>query len=203
MSAAPVLNFPTLVLNRNWTPLQTTTCKEAIALVAKGSAHIVDPTTYEIHDLDSWHAASKATERFGNERIRSTFLSLAPPEVIVLSIYEGIGNRTVVFSRRNLFKRDQYSCQYCGKHPGLKNLTIDHVNPRSKGGKSTWENCVLACVKCNTRKGGRTPSEARMRILKKPRQPTWESVSDVLTTARRESWKKFISRAYWEVELEP
>jgi len=203
MSAAPSLQFPTLVLNRNWTPLQATTCKEAISLVAKGSARIVDPNTYDIHDLDSWHAVSKAKEQFSEVRIRSMLLSLVPPEVIVLTNYSGDVKRTVVFSRRNLFKRDRCTCQYCGIRPGTKNLTIDHVLPRSRGGRSTWGNCVLACIKCNSRKGSQTPEEAGLALLKRPRRPSWQCLVVPNPPAQRISWRQFLDRAYWEVELQP
>jgi 5-methylcytosine-specific restriction endonuclease McrA len=203
MSAAPVLQFPTLVLNRHWTPLEATTCKEAIALVAKGSARIVDPVTYEVHDLDSWHAVSKAKEHFSGVRIRSMLLSLVPPEVIVLTHYSGDVRRSVVFSRRNLFKRDRCTCQYCGARPGIRNVTIDHILPRSQGGTSTWENCVIACINCNSRKGGRTPDEAGMRLLKRPRRPSWQSLVADNSPPQSTSWRKFLDRAYWEVELQP
>ena len=133
-SAARLLEHQVLVLNARWTPIQVTTVKEAIGLVAKGSAFVLEPKTYERHDLFSWADVSKAKARLGDVVIRSPRLVLLPPEVIVLSKYEGQGERSVVFSRRNLFKRDRYTCVYCGSQPGPEELTIDHVNPKSKGG---------------------------------------------------------------------
>jgi len=106
----------------------------------------------------------------------------------------------VTFSRRNIFKRDHYTCQYCGAQPGSEELTLDHVLPRSQGGVSSWENCVLACMACNKRKADRTPDQARMRVRKAPVRPTWKPLyAD--HDARIESWSKFISEAYWNVTL--
>ena len=198
-----ILDRPTLVLNKSWTPIQIMTTRRAVGLVAGGSARVIDPMTYQIHDLDSWNSASAAREKLQCDRIRSMRLALEPPEVIVLTAYSGIGARSVVFSRRNLFKRDRFTCQYCGDQPGLKELTIDHVTPRSRGGVSSWENCVLACVRCNSRKADRTPREVGMRLLKEPRKPSWKTLFGVPARGRCESWKKFLSRAYWDVELEP
>ena len=135
--------------------------------------------------------------------IRSSYLALVPPEVILLSGYVGMAERSVVFSRRNLYKRDRYTCQYCGAQPGAAELTIDHVLPRSRGGVSSWVNCALACVSCNKRKANRTPSEAGMPLRKAPAKPSWRALSQIPPHVRRESWGKFLSRAYWEVELEP
>lgn len=202
MNAAKVLESPVLVLNRNWAAIQTTTVKEAISLVAKGSAKIIDPKTFEVMDLFSWDDVSKSRVKFGDAVIRSCHLALAPPEVIVLTNYDQLGERSVVFSRRNLFKRDRHACQYCGAQPGPEELTVDHVVPRSQGGISSWENCVLACVGCNRKKANRTPEKAGMKIRKAPRKPSWKALAHVSPHDRRESWDQFISRAYWEVELE-
>ena len=108
--------------------------REAIGLVAKGAALILEPETYRTHDLRSWDDVSRATARLGEAVIRSARLALLPPEVILLRGYEGAGARSAVFSRRNLFKRDRYTCQYCGAQPGPEELTIDHVLARSRGG---------------------------------------------------------------------
>ena len=202
MDSVAVLERPTLVLNRDWYPLLTTTTRQALGLVSCGAAKIVDPVTYVVHDLESWDAVTRAGERFERGRIRSMRLCLAPPEVVVLTRYKGIGSRTIVFSRRNLYRRDRYTCQYCGVRPGTSALTIDHVLPRSRGGTSSWENCVLACFRCNGKKGACTPKEARMRLPRAPEKPRWSAVR-IPVGERCESWSHFISRAYWDVELEP
>jgi 5-methylcytosine-specific restriction endonuclease McrA len=202
-SAARVLSRPVLLLNKRWDPISTTTVREAIGLVAKGSAFVVDPETFERHDLGSWGAVSKAARALGQDVIRSQHLAIVPPEVVVLSAYDGRGERSVVFSRRNIFKRDRYTCQYCGVQPGPENLTIDHIVPRSRGGISSWENCVLACLECNKRKADRTPEQAGMKLRKIPKKPSWRALAQVHPAVRRESWEQFLGRAYWEIELEP
>lgn len=203
MNAVKALELPVLVLNRRWEPIHLSSVREAIGLVAKGSAMIIEPGSCETHHLLSWNDVSKAKDRFGDVRIRSSKLALVPPEVILLTKYEKLGERSVVFSRRNLFKRDRYTCQYCGSQPeDHSELTMDHVLPRSRGGVSTWENTVLACVECNKRKADRTPEQAGMKLRKIPRKPSWKMLAQVAPKQRRESWKDFISRAYWEVELE-
>jgi 5-methylcytosine-specific restriction endonuclease McrA len=203
MNGADALRRPTLVLNRRWTPIRTATVQEAIGLVAKGTAMIIEPESFEEHDLFSWNDISRARERFGEVMIRSPRLALVPPEVILLKTYEGPGGRSVVFSRRNLFKRDRLTCQYCGLQPGPSELTVDHVVPRSRGGVSTWENCVLACVECNKRKADRSPAQAGLKLRRVPKKPSWKTLVQVPAPDRRESWDKFLSRAYWEVELDP
>lgn len=202
MNAAKVLEAPVLVLNRNWAAIRTTTVKEAISLVAKGSAKIIDPQTFETLDLASWDDVSKSRTKFGDAVIRSCRLALVPPEVVVLTNYDKMGERSVVFSRRNIFKRDRYTCQYCGAQPGPESLTIEHVLPRSKGGTSSWTNCALACLGCNTRKANRTPEQAGMTLRRVPRKPSWRALAQISPHDRKESWDQFISRAYWEIELE-
>jgi len=207
MGAATVLDRPTLVLNKNWQPLHATTVKEAIALVAKGSARIIESGTYQPHDLMSWADVSKAKIRYSDAVIHSARISIVAPEVILLTRYDGQGERSVVFSRRNLFKRDKYCCQYCNKQfrseNAMKDLTIDHILPRSRGGKSSWENCVLACVDCNKRKANRTPDEAKMTLRRDPKKPKWSAFDHIGPGRRFDSWKAFLDEAFWNVKLEP
>lgn len=203
MEALKTLDRPCLVLNRHWAPIQTASVKDAIGLVAKGSAFVIDPATFERHDLISWGEVSKVMKVVGEGLIRSQYLAIVPPEVIVLTAYEGRGERSVIFSRKNIFKRDRYTCQYCACQPGPEELTIDHVMPRSRGGTSSWENSLLACVECNRKKANRTPAEAGMTPRKVPKKPSWKTLTQVHPKMRRESWTQFLGRAYWEIELEP
>jgi 5-methylcytosine-specific restriction endonuclease McrA len=124
------------------------------------------------------------------------------PEVIVLVQYDRAPRRHVPFSRRNLYRRDHYTCQYCGSRPGTENLSIDHVVPRSFGGHTTWTNCVLACIRCNIRKSNRSPEKAAMRLLRKPFKPRWIPQVALPKGIVKRSWSQFISERYWEVELE-
>jgi len=96
-----------------------------------------------------------------------------------------------------------HNCQYCGSQPGPESLTVDHVVPKSRGGVSSWTNCVMACLECNKRKSNRTPEEARMKLRKVPKKPSWRALAQVPPRQRRQSWDQFISQSYWEIELEP
>ena len=122
------------------------------------------------------------------------------PEVVTLAEFDRLPSAAVTFSRRNVFKRDRFTCQYCNKQPGSDELTIDHVVPRALGGESTWTNCVMACWECNTHKADRSPKQAKMRLGKEPVRPTWKPLYSE-HASRMESWSKFISEAYWNAEL--
>jgi 5-methylcytosine-specific restriction endonuclease McrA len=117
-------------------------------------------------------------------------------------VYDRLPRERVQFNRRNLFARDENRCQYCGRRFPTTELSLDHVVPRSQGGRTTWGNVVCACTSCNKRKGGRTPSEASMRLVKLPREPRRSPVIRMkLRSGRYHSWKAFLNDAYWSVEL--
>src|SRR5205809_1147968 len=98
--------------------------------------------------------------------------------------------------------RDGSRCQYCGKKMPTTELSLDHVVPKSQGGKSTWENIVCCCVKCNVKKGGRTPEQAHLHLVAKPHKPKRSPVINIrLADERYSSWKQFLDTAYWTVEL--
>ena len=196
MMVAKVLEHPTLVLNLNWQPVNVATV--ALVLLWNESARVVDPADYRLYTWADW-SQLRPTE--GERFIQAVRLRLRVPEVIVLAEYDRLPTAAVSFSRRNVFKRDHWSCQYCGCQPGGEELTIDHVIPRSQGGTSTWENCVLACIGCNKRKADRTPHQAGMRLRKVPVRPTWKPIY-ARDSVRIESWSKFISETYWNVPLE-
>jgi 5-methylcytosine-specific restriction endonuclease McrA len=159
---------------------------------------IVDPSDFQQYTWEDW---TKLRPREGEPFIRAVRFCLRVPEVITLTRYDRVPDKTVTFSRRNIYKRDRYTCQYCGARPRSEELTIDHVIPRSQGGTSTWENCVLACLDCNAKKGNRTPEQARMPLRRKPFRPAWKPMY-VWHNVRIASWSKFLSEAYWNVELE-
>ena len=195
-----ILDQRALVLNRSWVAIDTTTVRRAVAWIYRGLARAISPDTYEAHDFESW---SDLAVLRGEPCIRTINLKIRVPEVILLGTYNGVPRKEVVFSRRNIFKRDRFTCQYCGARPGLEDLTLDHVLPRSRGGLSGWENLVVACLGCNTRKANRTPGEAGMRLRRRPRRPRWSPLLAVSVARRRESWDAFVSRAYWDAPLEP
>lgn len=193
-----VLERPTLVLNRHWQPVHVATVARSLVMLWNEAARVVDPDDFRAYSWSDWAALSP---RDGEPFIRTVNFRLRVPEVITLTHYDRFRQSTVTFSRRNIFKRDHTTCQYCGKRPGTSELTIDHVLPRSLGGTSTWENCVLACTSCNARKANRTPEQAGMKIRQKPVRPAWKPMY-AATTVRIESWSKFLSEAYWNVTLD-
>ena len=195
---AKMLQRPTLVLNRNWQPVNVATVARSLVMLWNESARVVDPADYRLYTWTDW---SQLRPRDGDAFIQAVRLRLRVPEVIVLADYDRLPSAAVSFSRRNVFKRDHYACQYCGLQPGGEELTIDHVIPRSQGGVSTWENCVLACLACNKRKANRNPQQASLRLCKQPVRPAWKPLY-ARTTVRIESWSKFISETYWNVPLE-
>ena len=176
-----------LVLNKQWIPIDSCTVYTAFSKLFSESAKFMDLETSELHgvqawlDLPVWNGMPCLIASKGAIRI---------PEVMVLVDSEAFPKRRVMqFSRRNLLRRDKHTCQYCGK---TEELTIDHVFPRTKGGKSVWKNCVMACLRCNSRKADRTPEEANMVLKQKPFEPAWSPVFRVAPERRKESWKRFL-----------
>ena len=125
------------------------------------------------------------------------------PRVILLTFFDKLPCKELKLTRNNVFERDADHCQYCGHTFAREQLNLDHVIPRHYGGKTTWENIVCSCIKCNTRKANRLPHEAHMRLIRKPVRPKWRPViSLVLHNHGHEKWKDFLDVAYWNVELE-
>jgi 5-methylcytosine-specific restriction endonuclease McrA len=195
---ASVLQRPTLVLNRNWQPVNVATVERALTMLWNESARVVDPHDYQMYTWADW---SQLAPGEGEPFVQAIRMRLRVPEVVTLTGYDRLPAAAVSFSRRNIFKRDHYTCQYCGVQPGGEDLTIDHVVPRAQGGTSTWANCVLACVACNKRKADRTPDQAGLRLRKQPVRPTWKPLY-ASPSVRIASWSKFVSEAYWNVTLE-
>ncbi len=192
------LNDATLVLNRSWVAIQVTPVRTALSLVYQRVARIISPDTYQTFDFDTWADLRVAS---GERCIRTVSLTLKIPEIIVLLGYDAIPKKEVPFSRKNIYKRDSYTCQYCGIRATSEDLSIDHVVPRSHGGKSSWTNCVLACIRCNVRKGNRPLREAGITLIRKPQKPDWSPALTLTFGAKKQSWEKFISDRYWNVEL--
>jgi 5-methylcytosine-specific restriction endonuclease McrA len=140
------------LLNASFEPLNVIGWRRAIKLVVLHKAEIVEASEREIHTVTR---------------------TVAVPSVVRLTTFVRFQKRQAKISRRNIYTRDQYRCQYCGKEPPVSELTCDHVMPRSRGGRTEWSNIVTCCIPCNRRKGGRTPAEAGFRLRKAPRQPTW------------------------------
>ncbi len=196
-----VLNTKVLVLNRAFLPVQITSVRRAFSLLYQGVAHAVD-AQYRTFDFDSWADLSAATH---HDTIGLVNRVVRVPRVILLLAYDRVPRRHVRFSRFNIYSRDENTCQYCGQRFLRSELNLDHVVPRSQGGLSRWENVVCSCHACNRRKGGRTPEQARMRLLRAPRRPEWTPFMAATFRLRRyREWQPFLSivdASYWNAEL--
>jgi 5-methylcytosine-specific restriction endonuclease McrA len=199
-----------LILNKMWTAVQVASLQRAMRLLANDEAtdepkaRIIDAETFQPYTWEDW---AKMRPADGEDAIQGYSNRYRIPELILLSDYDKTPYHRVRFSRRTIYRRDNFTCQYCGSRPGSEELNIDHVNPRAQGGESTWENCVLSCMKCNTRKADRTPEQAKMKLLRLPKKPRFSLFKGEVKHVP-ESWKTFIpfdqlvSEAYWDVELE-
>jgi 5-methylcytosine-specific restriction endonuclease McrA len=200
-SGVAILNSKVLVLNRSYLPVHVTSVKRAFCLLYQGVARAVDEQ-YRTFDFDSWRDLGVEMHQ---ERVGLVGGVIRVPRVLLLIAYERIPRRHVRFSRFNIFARDDNTCQYCGHRFPRTELNLDHVIPRSRGGLSTWENIVCSCHICNRRKGGRTPDEASMRLVRRPRRPEWTPYStDMFSLRRYREWMPFLTNvdsAYWNTEL--
>ena len=207
------LNAGTLVLNRSWLAVQICSVKRAISLIYQGHARVVD-TDGETYNFSDWSEVSQImTEVAPKDFIHSPTLKIKIPRVIVLMLYDKLPRRTVSFSRKNIFERDHFQCQYCGIKPPSKRaalrwmeekaLTFDHILPRSRGGKTTWDNIVTSCHDCNKKKGNHTPQEMGWALKTKAKKPNWHPTLNIpLKIIPHAEWRNFLDLAYYQVELD-
>lgn len=183
------LDAPVLVLNRHFHPVRVTRARRALMLLYVGAGKALD-ATYEAHDFLRW---SQMEPLDGYEVIGTSSGAMCIPRLLLLSRYGRVPATTIRLSRRNVYMRDDHTCQYCGRRMANKDLNLDHVIPRSQGGKATWENLVTSCRRCNFTKGGSTPEGAGMRLLRTPHRPAW-SAAAVLAAAPRHftEWEPFL-----------
>lgn len=162
-----------LLLNRSYEPIGQISWQRAVTLIFLSKAE-----TLEEYDAE----------------IRSSRLKIKIPAVIRLTHAYVHPRSDTKFSRMNIFIRDAFTCQYCENKFNERELTFDHVTPVVQGGRKTWDNIVTACKPCNAKKDGRTPDQARMRLLKKPRKPAWVHAVNVVSTFRSipEQWKPYV-----------
>ncbi len=191
-----------LVLNKSFLPIHVTTVRRAFCLLYSGIAKAVN-AQYETFDYESW---SQITLERNDETVGLVNRAIKVPRVILLLAYDRVPKRRVRFSRYNIFARDKNTCQYCGKRFARQELNLDHVVPRSQGGTSTWENVVCSCHLCNRHKGGKTPEQARMKLIRRPQKP--DRTPPINLSFRgflREEWAPFldfmVDVSYWNTEL--
>lgn len=178
-----------MVLNRSWRAIGMVTLKRAIILTCKGHAKIVQAAANDwiqnpILETFSWPEWQYVDP--GDDCIHSAMKTFRVPKVIVLLEYDKLPGQHLKFSRRSVCRRDDSTCQYCGETK--TEITIDHVVPKSQGGRSTWENCVVACRSCNSRKADRTPEQAGMKLRFAPVKPKWNLIRG---ETNEPAWKMF------------
>ena len=167
------LRIPVLVLNATYEPINVCGARRALILLLKGVAAEEERSRHEVH---------------------SPTRVLAVPSVIRLLEYRRIPRQTRALSRKNILVRDRHTCQYCGSSHSASDLTLDHVVPRSRGGKSTWENLVSCCRRCNNRKGDRLPAEAGMGLVRHPQPFNLHTSRSLMRQLgnHQEAWRKYL-----------
>lgn len=192
------LDRPVLVLNRLWQAVNVCSTRRAVALLCCGHAEVVDDRDGSVctYSFGAW--CETADSAVAGEVLHSVSLRLPRPRVIVLSVYDRLPRKEVRFSRANVFSRDHHTCQYCRRRFDRQELNIDHVIPRTRGGKTVWTNIVCCCIACNRAKGSRTPDEAGMRLVRPPAKPRWQPFLEVQFARHFDrSWDRFLSSAAW------
>lgn len=185
------LNAQVLVLDKNFQPLKILNGKDAVVLLFTEKAYVLD-ASYCKYSLEEWIDYSTNVSSADLPIIKSPKFNLVVPEIMILPNYlrKQTHNRKMKYSRSAVFKRDRNVCQYCAKSFKKNELTVDHIVPRSQGGRSTWMNITTACKSCNSKKANRTPEEAEMKLLSQPKVPTWKDTLDLEDL--KNSWTNFI-----------
>ena len=189
-------HFQTLVLNRLWQAVNVVGVERAFSLLALEHAQVIyaEDGSFRVFDGAGWFEFSKDLEAGpGSRVIRTVNQQVVVPTVLLLRGYDRMLMQEMKFNRQNLLERDDYRCQYCGKNLPAKELNMGHVVPRDRGGGTTWENVVISCIKCNSKKSNRSPKEAGMRLLKEPKRPPRRPfMSSLYGKPMEETWTHFI-----------
>ncbi len=199
------LEASVLVLNRLYIAVRIINARRAFCLLFRNLAEVVhsQPGGFVNYDFESWREVSQqcaAAKQPHDDWIRAVNFEIQVPRVIRLLRYDRLPKQSLHLNRRNVLARDDHICQYCGRRFASHLLTLDHVIPRSRGGVTTWENVVCACLGCNLRKGGRTPAEAKMRLIRRPDRPKrnpWLVLK--LSNPKYASWRTWLDGVYWEL----
>jgi len=191
-----------LVLNRLWQAVNLCSVSRAVALLYTGYAQVVyeDGGVFNTFSFNEW--CDFSTGHTGDDVVRTISLRIRVPRIILLRFFDRLPHKDIKFTRHNVFERDKNTCQYCGHKFERKDLNIDHIVPRQRGGHTTWTNVVCSCVDCNRRKANRSPEEAHMRLIREPKKPHWRPFVEIsFIKTIDHSWRHFLDLAYWHVEL--
>ena len=194
-----MLDGHVLVLNRVFQAVQITSVRRAFTLLYKGQVRAVD-SEYRTYDFVNWaDIPVQPTDNY----VRTPNRIIKIPHVVQLLAFDRLPRQEVKFSRGNIYLRDGNRCQYRGRKFASSELSLDHVVPISRGGKSTWENVVCACLPCNVRKGNKLLSECdhHVKLIRQPVRPKWHPLHRLQGRTFPDIWKNFLDEAYWNVEL--
>ncbi len=201
------LDSKVLVLNRLYMAVRVISARRAFRLLVKNLAEVisVEDGKYCNYDFQTWTDLAALQQQFERDRhdwVRTVRLDIAVPRIIRLFGYDRLPQQMVKLNRKNIFARDRNQCQYCGGTFATSELSIDHVIPKSQNGGDTWDNLVCACTGCNARKGGRTPDQAHLTLVRRPVRPKRNPLITLrLGDDRYACWQTFLDNAYWSVEL--
>ena len=194
MSVRP--EYRVLVLNRLWQPVNIVGVLRAMNLLFRGRAsavHAEGDGPHQVFPADEWLRHSLQHPPAPADGVRSACLLIRVPRVLLLGLYDRVPRREIRFSRRNVYLRDDHACQYCGRNFREEELNLDHVVPRDVGGKTSWDNIVTACVRCNSRKANRLPEQAGMTLRRAPAKPRWRLVTaSALSEEELAAWRSFL-----------
>ncbi len=193
-----------LVLNKYFYAIQVISWQRAMSLVFLDHARVIDGD-YKTYNFDDWRELSTHIKDNPSGYIHTPTFKIAIPDVIALRYFDGLPKSEVKFTRRNIYEHYGYRCAYCGLKFSTNELNLEHVVPRSRGGKTDWTNVVTACIPCNLKKGNRLPNEAHMKLLLHPTKPKWRGSASVVLRPGihfKASWQRFIDSVYWNTELE-
>ena len=208
----------TLMFKTAVTKMVDRTGEEKDVIVPHAKAIIKEESGYQIYDFQEWMlysddwmeklgALSEAEQAAQLERETIGLVKgrIRIPRVVLLTLYDKLPHKEVRFTRHSVYERDRYTCGYCNHRfgkSGVHHLNLDHVIPRERGGTTTWENIITACIPCNTKKANRTPSESGMKLLWTPTRPKWRTfVNMPVEKIAHEQWSDFMDFVNWKVEI--
>ena len=192
-----MLDSHVLVLNRVFQAVQVTSVRKAFSLFYKGHVRAVLPD-YSTYEFENWCDIPVQPQ---DEVVLTPSMAIRVPRVIALKDFDRLPRQDVKFSRHNIYVRDGNRCQYCGHKFSSSELSLDHVIPLSRGGRSTWENVVCACLPCNVKKGNKLLIETGLQLKRQPVRPKWHPLHRLQGRNFPDIWKNFLDEAYWNVEL--
>jgi len=194
----PTLDRHVLVLNKSWRALGTTTVREAIVLLMRGSAVGLCVSKYKTYNWEQWIDPSSDQLPEVSHYIQSVNQKIPAPEAIVLRKYDDVYQYSVKFTKKEIYRRDDWTCQYCSSKKNEGDLSIDHVIPRSKKGKNSWANCVTCCLPCNAQKSNKMLKDSGMSLIREPEKPIWNPFIRIKPESRLASWGSFVKKEWWE-----